>query len=58
MSIRILPNVSSLKTNRDVKQETSVCSHIIRLTNNQIKMPKKSDHSPKRRESDEKMQWQ
>ena len=70
MSIGTLPNVNSIKTNRDVKAgekclfphppecqfwlETSVCFRITRLMNNQIKSQKKSDQSPKRRESDDK----
>ena len=37
MSIGILPNVFSMKANRDVKQEISVCSRIIRLTNNRTR---------------------
>ena len=37
MSVGILPNVNSLKLNRDAKQETSVCSRTTRLKNNQVK---------------------
>ena len=54
VNIGIRPNVNSFKTNRDVRQGTCVRSRIIRLTNNQTKKPKKSDHSQKRRESDDK----
>ena len=49
----ILPNVISVKRNRDEKQGISVCSRIIRLTNIQTKSRKKS-YIPKRRESDDK----
>ena len=41
MSIGILPNVNSIKLNRDAKRGVSVCSRIIRLTNNQKKKKKK-----------------
>ena len=37
LNIGILPNVNFTKLNRDVKQEKSVCSRIIRLTNDQVK---------------------
>ena len=33
----ILPKVNLIKLNRDVKQEISVCSSIIRLKNNYVK---------------------
>ena len=41
MSIGILPNVNSIKQYRAVKHGTSVCSRIIRLTNNRTKSRKK-----------------
>ena len=41
-SIGTVPNVNSIKLNRDAKQGISVCSRIIRLTNNQTKSRKKS----------------
>ena len=53
MSIGILPNVNSKKTNRDVRQGISVCSRIIGLTNNRIKSRKRAIIH-KRRESDGK----
>ena len=40
VSVGILAHVISIKTNRDAKQGTSVCSRIIRLTNNRTKKPK------------------
>ena len=54
MSIGILPNVISTKWNRDVKHGISVFSRTTSMNNNQVKMPKKSFNSPKRRESDDK----
>ena len=48
-----LLDVNSTKTNRDVKQEISICSRIIRLTNNQLKSRKRYN-SQKRTESDDK----
>ena len=53
MSIGILPNVSSVKLNQDVKPGMSVYSRTTRLTSNQIKSQKKC-HSHKGRESDDK----
>ena len=50
----ILPSVNSTKHKRAAKPGTSVCSHIIRVMNNQTKSHRKSYHSPKRRESDDK----
>ena len=54
VSIGILPNVNSIKRNRDVKQEISVCSRIIGLTNNQTKSRKRATIPQKRREGDDK----
>ena len=48
VSIGILPNVNSTKQNRVVKQVISVCSRIMRLTNNHMKKAKKY-HSRKGR---------
>ena len=48
VNIGILPNVNSIKTNRDVKQEISVCS-AHKAYEQQNKKPEKSDHSPKRK---------
>ena len=53
MSIGILPIVNSIEQNRIVKPGISVGSHIIMLTNNQIKSRKKN-YSHKRRKSDDK----
>ena len=41
-SIGILPNVNSLKLNRNAKQVTSVCSRTTRLKNNQVKSRKRA----------------
>ena len=49
VNIGILPSVNSAKQKRVAKQETSVCSRIIRLMNNQTKKPKKGYYSPKKR---------
>ena len=54
MSIGILANVNSAKTNRDVKPWISVCSRIRRLMNNQIKSSKRATLPKKRRERDDK----
>ena len=54
MSIGILPNVNSIKTNRDVRQGISVCSRIMRLSNNQTKRQKRATIHQKGRESDDK----
>ena len=42
MSIGILPNVNSIKLKRVVRPGISVCSRIIRLTNNQTKSRKRA----------------
>ena len=47
MSVGILPNVNSVKTNGVVKQGISVCSRIIRLTNNRIKSRKEEKATTK-----------
>ena len=54
MSIGILPKVFSMKAIRDVKQGISVCSRIIRLTNNRTKSRQRATIHQKRRESDDK----
>ena len=54
MNIGIFPSANSTKKTRDVKLEISVCSRIMRLTNNQTKKPKKGYYSQKRRENDDK----
>ena len=53
MSIGILPNVISVKTNRDVRQGISACSRIIRLTNNQTKSQRNAT-IPAKRENEDK----
>ena len=50
----ILPNVNSLKTNRDVKHGKSACSRITRLKNNRVKSRERATIHQKRRESDDK----
>ena len=50
MNIGIRPNVNSTKQNRDVKQGISVCSRIVRVTNNQITSRKRSTILKKERE--------
>ena len=56
--IGILPNVNSIKTSRDVKPGTSVCSRIIRLTNKPNKKPKKKRPFPKKkRKRTTRMEW-
>ena len=40
--IGILPNLNSIKLNRDAKQGTSVCSRTTRLKNNQVKSRKRA----------------
>ena len=42
MSVGVLPNVNSVKLNRDAKQGTSVCSRTTRLKNNKVKRRKKN----------------
>ena len=54
MNIGILLHVNSTKQNRVAKLGMSVCSRIMRLTNNQTKSRKKSYHSHKGRERDDK----
>ena len=49
MSIGIFPNINSIKTNRDVKLGTSVCSRIIRLTSNLTKSRKRATLPPKKK---------
>ena len=46
----ILPNVNSIKQNRDVRQGITVCSRIIRFTNNQTKSRKRATILKKRGE--------
>ena len=53
MNIGILPSVNFFKQKRAAKPGISVCSHIIRLMNNQ-KKPKKGYYTDKRRESEDK----
>ena len=50
VSIGILPNVNSIKTNRDVKLEISVCSRIMRFMNNRTKKAKERVLFPKKKE--------
>ena len=57
VSIGIFPNVNSIKTNRDVKQGTSVCSRIIRLTNNRTKSRKRATLPKREEKATTKMQW-
>ena len=54
VSIGILPNVNSIKLNRDAKQGTSVSSFTTRSKNKQIKSRQRATHSHKGRESDDK----
>ena len=54
MSIGILPNVSSVKLNRDVKPGMSVYSRTTRLTSNQIKSPKKLPFPQRKRKRRQK----
>ena len=45
----MLPNINSITTNRDVRQGISVCSRIMRLTNNRTKSRKRATILSKRK---------
>ena len=54
VSIGVLPNVSSVKLNRDVKPGMSVYSRTTRLTSNHIKSPKKLPFPQRKRKRRQK----
>ena len=58
VNMGILPNVNfTKKKKRDVKPVISVCSRIIRLTNNQTKSRKRATIPKKEEKATTKMQW-